>query len=194
MICFSHRVTEGNVTLISLSVHLFSSVWDHSVQSLVILPVTQLVFASGFEEDKGSSTQCSWVFQKLRFSSDLGGSFGQASRLGGFGGSSTGFGPETAPVAEVWLCPPSPRALWECSGDLDLWVYKTEPAESGALALTRCSVVFLEETPFVMCPWVCQRSPATNSATPSLPVGSSVHFREFSGQFLTHLGAVSPQG
>lgn len=37
IICFSHRVTEGDVILISLSFSLFSSVWDHLVESLVIL-------------------------------------------------------------------------------------------------------------------------------------------------------------
>lgn len=37
---------------------------------------------------------------------------------------------------------------------------------------------FLEETPFVMCPWVCQRSPATNSG---VAVGSSAYFMESCG-------------
>lgn len=65
------------------------------------------------------------------------------------------------------------------------------------LVLTSCSVVFLEETPFVMYPWVCQRSPATGSAVASLPVASSVYFMEswkFCGQFLAHLGDVSTRG
>lgn len=57
IICFSHRGTGGDILLISLSFSLFSSVWDHLVKSLVILDVTQLLFASGFKTDKGSSTE-----------------------------------------------------------------------------------------------------------------------------------------
>lgn len=74
-------------------------------------------------------------------------------------------------------------AVCGCEGG----ICKTEPAGSGALVLTSCFVVFLEEAPFVMYPWVCQRSPATSSAVASLPVASSVYFmesRKFCGQFL----------
>lgn len=128
---------------------------------------------------KGAALKCSWIFQNLQFSSDLGGSF-LAKHLGWvvLVKAPQVLG-ERASIIEFWLCPlqslsslgmfwGSGGAVRGCKGE----IYKTEPAESGALALMSLSVVFLEETPSVMCPWVCQRSPSTNSAVASLPVGS----------------------
>lgn len=147
IICFSHRVTEGDVILISLSLSLFSSLWDHLVGSLVILNETQLVFASGFKKDKGSSTQVLLDFPKPPLFLRSGRVFlakhlGWAvlvkvpQVLGQRELQLLGFAP-TQSLSFVGMFWGSGGAVCGCKGG----VCKTEPAQSGALALTSCFVV-----------------------------------------------------
>lgn len=78
IICFSHHVTEGDITLISLSLRLFSSVWDHLVQSLVISNVTLLVFA--LKKTKGAALSAPGFSKITDF--PLNGKFFMAQHLG----------------------------------------------------------------------------------------------------------------